>query len=134
MSSFTEPLLVEITHRSSKGRVLATVHRPFFFYLTDLAGEWVVVPKGYDTDFASTPRLTWGIFPPLGPYAKAAVVHDYLCTHALILKPDGSTRKCTRLEGDQIFLKAMEILGVPKWKRRTMYAAVRFFALIKNYK
>lgn len=42
-------------------------------------GDIIVVPKGFETDFASTPRLLQNLFPPTGPWTKAAVVHDFLC-------------------------------------------------------
>jgi hypothetical protein len=36
------------------------------------------VPKGFVTDLASIPRPFWSLLPPNGPYAQAAIVHDYL--------------------------------------------------------
>lgn len=41
--------------------------------------DLIVVPKGFETDFASTPRLLQSIFPATGAWTKAAVVHDFLC-------------------------------------------------------
>src|SRR5262245_46141191 len=38
----------------------------------------VVVPAGFVTDFASTPRALWSVVPPTGRYQLAAVVHDFL--------------------------------------------------------
>lgn len=38
----------------------------------------VRVPRGFVTDLASVPRLFWAKYPPIGRYAYAAVVHDYL--------------------------------------------------------
>jgi hypothetical protein len=38
----------------------------------------VRVPKGFVCDLASVPRLFWGINPPTGRYAYAAIIHDYL--------------------------------------------------------
>lgn len=42
-------------------------------------GDVIIVPKGFRTDFASTPRFLYPIFPPTGAWTKAAVVHDFLC-------------------------------------------------------
>lgn len=42
-------------------------------------GNLIVVPKGFRTDFASTPRILQNLFPPTGAWTKAAVVHDFLC-------------------------------------------------------
>jgi Protein of unknown function (DUF1353) len=38
----------------------------------------IVVPAGFVTDFASTPRALWSVIPPTGRYQLAAVVHDFL--------------------------------------------------------
>ena len=38
----------------------------------------VKVPKGFVCDLASVPPIFWGVYPPIGRYAYAAVVHDYL--------------------------------------------------------
>ena len=38
----------------------------------------VVVPKGFRTDLASSPRILWPILPPFGRWSAAAVLHDYL--------------------------------------------------------
>ena len=78
---------------------------------------WIDVPAGYVTDLASVPRALLTIFPPHGRYAKAAIIHDYLYANAL-----GSKRWA-----DRVFLEAMGVLGVPKWRKWTMYLAVRLF-------
>jgi len=75
----------------------------------------ITVPSGFETDFASVPRLFWRIVPPWGRYSPAAVVHDFLY-HTGMLR---------RSEADRIFLELMKRLSVPFWKRRMMYWAVR---------
>lgn len=76
----------------------------------------VRVPTGFETDFASIPRVLWPIFPPTGPYGKAALVHDALYrTFGL----------CSRADADRTLLEAMEALGVNWFTRWTMYTAVR---------
>jgi len=79
------------------------------------------VPEGFNTDFASTPKLLYPIFPPIGIYNKAAMVHDYLYTSAIL----------PRKEADLFFLQAMEVLQVPNWKRKLMFWAVRCFGAKK---
>ena len=81
------------------------------------------MPAGFITDLASVPRALWSVFPPHGKYAKAAILHDYMYAN-------GYKDKKT---ADRIFLEAMEVLGVPKWRRKTMYWAVRMFGR-GNYK
>lgn len=75
------------------------------------------VPKGFVTDLASVPRPLWGIFPPFGRYTAAAVVHD-----ALYRRHD-----VQRAIADGLFLEAMEVSGVPRVTRYTLWAAVRLF-------
>lgn len=80
------------------------------------AGGWCV-PAGFQTDFASIPRIFWNILPPIGPYAQAAVVHDYLYQQ-------GNVRRKT---ADLNFLNIMKTDGVNFFVRYLMYYAVRIF-------
>ena len=81
----------------------------------------IYIPKGFICDGASIPKIFWSLIGgPLGPYAPAAVVHDFLYRF--------QTR--TRAESDRIFLEAMKVLKVSWWRRRTMWLAVRSWAWI----
>lgn len=80
-----------------------------------VGGYTIQVPKGFVTDFASTPRAIWWLFPPMGPYRKAAVIHDWLY----------ATQEFAKVVADGIFLEAMEVLKVPYLTRYTVYMAVR---------
>lgn len=77
----------------------------------------IIVPAGFETDFASVPRAFWRIVPPWDSHLLASVVHDRLYDLG-----EGS-----QAVADAIFLDAMTDLGVPKWKRVVMYIALRFF-------
>lgn len=79
----------------------------------------IVVPAGFVTDFASTPRCLWSFFPPWGKYLKSAILHDYLYSH------DGN---CSRFFADALFRDTMIQEGVPAWQATAMYYAVRLFA------
>lgn len=85
-------------------------------------GNIIEVPAGFITDFASVPQVFWNIIPPHGPYGKSAVIHDCL------YQTSGFQGKYTRKEADQIFLRGMEVLGVPWLTRHTMYRAVRIWS------
>ena len=87
-----------------------------FEYLTTEKGV-IRVLKGYRSDFASIPRFFWRIFPPMGRYTYAAIIHDWLC--------DQQTNDYKHAA--KIFLECMEYLDVPKVKRLTMYRAVLWF-------
>ena len=80
------------------------------------SAEIITVPAGTITDLASVPRWLWAVFPPHGRYAKAAIVHDYLYGLGL----------GTKAAADLIFLEAMEVLEVPRWRRQCMFYAVHF--------
>jgi len=113
MSQFTNPLEVEVID-DYKFKVITS----FIYYVGVKGSEnYIVVKKGFKTDFASVPRVFWNIFPPHGKYAKAAVLHDYLYENAIHSKQ----------YADDIFYEAMGILGVPQWKRWAMYKAVKLF-------
>lgn len=89
-------------------------------YVSGVFGGEISVPKGFRTDFASVPRLPLVYLVAGNTAHKAAVVHDFLYqTHA-----------CERELADRVFLEAMEVIGVPPWRRRIMYRAVRMFGWI----
>ena len=117
MSSFTDPLQVEIMADGVCGKLL----KEFEYHVGSEQSTWVIkVPIGFTTDFASTPSFAWGIFPKMGLYTAAAVLHDYLYRSKLVC----------RQVADSIFREAMLVLGVPSWKANTMFTAVRLFGWI----
>lgn len=82
----------------------------------------IEVPENFITDLASTPKILWNIFEPMGKnYIRSAVIHDYL--YSKNCKYTDISRK----EADKIFLEIMKERGVPFWKRRLMYRGVRIF-------
>ena len=83
--------------------------------------EVIIVPKGTLTDFASIPKILWNILPPHTEVAPISVIHDYIYS----LRGKLPDKTYTREEGDKIFLEGMQVLGVPLWKRYTMFYAVR---------
>jgi len=81
--------------------------------------EKIIVPKGFQSDGASVPRIVWPIVghPFQGDYCAAAWIHDWIYgTHIYQRKP-----------GDEIFLEGMEVLGCWWWKRNVMWCSVRQF-------
>lgn len=91
----------------------------------------ITVPKGFVTDLASIPRWAWNILPPDGPWAKAAVIHDFLYyTHGTGVwdrHPSTLTRSqpYTRAEADWILRDAMRDRCVGVTSRNIIYMAVR---------
>ena len=68
------------------------------------------------TDFASVPVFFHRVLNPQSAL-EASVPHDFLYRTGLV----------TKAQADKIFLLGMIALKVPKWKRQTMYYAVKMF-------
>ena len=79
------------------------------------ARERFDVPAGFDTDFASVPRLVVWLLPTYGDYTKAAILHDYLWDAGVV----------SRRDADGLFRRSMRELGVSVARRWMMWAAVR---------
>lgn len=88
-----------------------------FVFKSDMCIAPIVVPAGFETDFASVPRLPLAYLLAGDTAHEAAVIHDYLYR----------TGKADRKTADEIFLEAMKAQGIPAWRRRLMYWAVRTF-------
>ena len=117
MSSFTTPLKLEFV-----GGNRWRLTEPFEYHVGSKESEdAVLVPAGFETDFASIPQIFWNILPPTGDYGKAAVIHDYLYA------TQGLDGKYTRKRCDQILLEGMVVLGVGGLARWIIYNAVRWF-------
>jgi len=98
----------------------------------DLVYEWrpkgfapttFIVPVGFETDYASSPRFLWWLVPPFGPYTKAAVLHDWLYRTGLT----------SRRDADRVFLAVMLELRTRRLRALAMWAAVRAFGWL-HYK
>lgn len=74
-----------------------------------------VVPVDFISDGASLPPLVRIFFDPMGIWAEAAFLHDYLL------------KKMSREEAALNFYSAMRELGVPYWVRKLFYGAVRVY-------
>lgn len=87
-----------------------------WLYCYPPTGDVFLVPRGYETDFASIPPLAQGLINPFGNHAEAAVVHDWLYAVG---------EKDRRKEADDIFRFAMKEGGVNLVRRNVMHRAVR---------
>lgn len=104
-----EPIQIELLPDGRRGKFL----RELDLHTKD--GKKHTIPVDFITDFASTPRFAWRIFPPWGPYAHAAAGHDLLY----------QTGAVSRKEADQLFLEWMEQLKINWFTRTVMYRSVR---------
>lgn len=89
--------------------------RVYFVLLEDEKVFGFLIPKGFETDFASVPKSFWNILPPLGRHNNAALLHDWL-----YVKNIG-----TRKRADELFLEVMLCDGVRKVSAYVMYWGVR---------
>lgn len=96
-------------------------NKPYYKLLKQISIAEIDVPLHFRTDGATSPRFLWPIFPPIGKYFKATVVHDFLLQ-------TGYDRKYA----DDIFLKALTELGIEGWRKNSMYYAVRMYGIFIN--
>jgi hypothetical protein len=95
---------------------------PLVYESSGPLGE-VIVPAGFLTDFASTPRIIWMFMPKSGEYDAAAVVHDFL--YRIGGKLSGKTY--TKADADNLFNEALKLLGTGQPARWVMYQSVKHF-------
>ena len=114
---FRYPLRTEIMSVGLKSKPVKLTEPFQYIPRTNVGPDVIIVPADYCTDFASVPRFFWRIFPPMGRYTYAAVIHDWLCDNKI---------ENNKYAAD-IFLECMEELDVPKWRRKAMYKAVLWF-------
>lgn len=86
----------------------------------------IIVPKGFQTDFASIPRIFWNIIAPIGKHTLPSVLHDYLYEY-------GSSMAISRKKADKIFYDAMIESHVARITANVMWFFVRVFAS-RHYK
>lgn len=109
MNRFPEPLQAELQTDRKTWRLLAP-----FSYLDPEQGR-LTVPPGFETDFASVPRLPV-VFDLVGAYGHAAaVLHDWLYRTCLL----------PREEADQVFFNALRSSGIARWRAWLMWGGVR---------
>lgn len=110
MDRIPQQLVVKLLDRKVWGLV------EDFYYIDPELGI-IKVPSGFESDFATVPRLPI-IFDMVGAYGHAAsVLHDYLYDKALV----------SRKEADVVFYNALRSTGHARWRSWIMYLGVRLF-------
>lgn len=82
----------------------------------------LIAPKGFQTDLASIPAPWRWIWPPHGHYTEAAIMHDWLYAQ----------QKYNKKIVDLSFLAILRLYGVPEWKCKMFYWAVKLFGSPKK--
>lgn len=111
----------------------ANLHRLLapLVYESDLLAETLSVPVGFETDFASVPRLPLAYLMVGGKGCRAAVVHDFLYRDGSPPGPVRAFRNArmgdtpARLVADRVFREALAACGYGVFTRSLMYAGVR---------
>jgi len=109
MSRFVTTLQVELQEDRSTWKLLSD------FVYEDSEHGRIAVSRGFETDFASVPRIPV-IFDLVGAYGHAAAtLHDWLYSSGLV----------TRSSADRIFREALRTSGIARWRAWLMWAGVR---------
>ena len=100
-----------------RGNVLTVLYN----YRVDYNGKSFLIPRGFESDGASVPRLFWSIvFSPTDSHAATAgICHDWIYRD----QPDGWTRE----EADRMFLALLVEFGVNVASAQSAYLALRLF-------
>lgn len=119
MSTFTTPIKLEILNDGKTFKLTES----FEYHIGNFpSNDIIIVPEGFVTDLMTVPRLVLPFFNPMLPqYSKPSLLHDWLYDTK-------SGPAFSRKKSDDIFLEAMEVLGVSRVKRVAIYFAVRCFA------
>lgn len=78
-------------------------------------GQYIVIPKNFETDLSTVPKWVWSIVRPFGDFLLAAIVHDYLY-HVKIL---------TRKQTDREMLFWSELINTNRLDNYLRYYVVR---------
>ncbi len=98
-------------------------------------GYTLIVPKDFETDLASIPRVLWNVIAPFDLSCVAPIVHDWLYQHGGTIETQVQSaticlrhpRTFTRADADAFLLDLMTQEDVPAWRRQSAYWAVRLF-------
>ena len=92
------------------------------FEYAGAGGHWRVTPADLpETDLASIPLFLSWFVGRYGAHTLAALLHDHLVRNGPTLDPPVS-----RMEADEVFLRALTELEVPFLRSRIMWTAVTF--------
>lgn len=138
MTEPRQPLLVPV--RAPGDDPLYRVVQPWRYdwKLPNWAAQRLTVPRDFEMDGASVPRLLWTLtgITPDGLHRAAAVVHDFIYRYSGHLPADAHQIRLpsgwadtghlwTREEADRLFARILRECGVSKARRRIMYLGVR---------
>ncbi len=118
MSNFTEPVQFVSTDYFRHNRRIYRLTRELLWEVGFKgSGNYIIVQKGYLTDFLSVPRIFEGFINTSGKYAAAGALHDKLYS---VLTTN------RKFADDQLF-DALRALGGSKFLAWSVWVVVRLF-------
>lgn len=112
----TQLIATKAREAGSRGRAVWQLQTELAFH-SEIYGL-VVVPAGFETDFASVPRAPLAFWLTGDTAHASAAVHDYLC------RVDYPQARISWRTAADVFREAMKHEGVPAWRRALMHWAV----------
>lgn len=132
MSSFTAPLELRLwpSSKDKFGYDVYVTAREFAYRIDNDYDRLIIVPKDTPTNLGTVPPGFRWLLPeitePDGYAVQCTVLHDYLVGEfqgkELPLRDQGTGRQ----EAHRIFLQSLEVMGLPKWKRRIVRIGLWF--------
>lgn len=114
MSAFVGELDTRLVEDTKDG--LWELLQPFSFQ-SDLLGQTITAPVGFQTDFCSVPRVPLA-YDMLGNRArKSGTIHDWLYT----------SKHTTREQADKVLREMLVLNGVDECEALQFFLAVRMF-------
>lgn len=114
MGKFLTPLIAEkIGEPNALGRAKWRLKETLRFD-SDYLDEVIEVPAGFETDYASVPRLPVAYWLTGDTAHAAATVHDYMVQHR-------TTNSAEWRDAARVFAEAMRAEQVAPWRRSAMY-------------
>lgn len=80
-----------------------------------------LVPRYYTSDGASVPRVFWSLYPPVGRYLLAAILHDWKLDQQHGWK-----------ESNDAFDEAMRLIGIVRRRHWVIMSAVRLNGWVQS--
>lgn len=110
----TDLFFKDLNREAPEGQIRLMLTQPLVYNSVLL--DWqIVVPATFVTDLGSVPRPLWGVVSPIGRADCAFVVHDWLYQKGTV----------DRGQADGVLREAMEVCGVRKSLRVTIWLGVR---------
>jgi len=103
----------------------------FYGSTTITDGMIIMIPKGYEFDGASIPRVFWWLLSPVGILLIPSVFHDYCYTHGYLIKNIYGKKERIHVDrniSDELFRNiGTQVNGMP-WINGFIYWCLHLFA------